>query len=152
MDIQIVAGILWRGNEILLVEQQGADDPAPSWALPGGRVEDGELLTDALIREVREETGLAVHRIGSLAYLVQHTRLDSAGILTVFVFEIAEWAGEIRTNDPDKLILQARFMQVNEAIHLLETTLPWQMMLEPVVEYLSGNAKPGTLWTYRNEP
>ena len=67
----IVAAIIRRGDEILLVEQQGKDDPAPSWALPGGRVEPGELFHDALTREVREETGLTVAAIGQLAYLVQ---------------------------------------------------------------------------------
>jgi 8-oxo-dGTP diphosphatase len=151
VNIQVVAGILRRGNEILLVEQQGKDDPAPSWALPGGRVEPGELLIDALAREVREETGLSVHQVGSLAYLAQHTRLGSSGIVTVFVFEIADWAGEIRVNDPDGFILQTRFVSVSEAIRLLETTLPWRTMCEPVVEYLRGETNAGAMWFYRRQ-
>ena len=38
-----------------------ADDPGTGrWSLPGGRVEDGEALVTAVVREVGEETGLRV--------------------------------------------------------------------------------------------
>jgi ADP-ribose pyrophosphatase YjhB (NUDIX family) len=68
----IVAGVVRQGNEILLVQQQGPHDLAPFWALPDGRVEVGELLSEALVREVREETGLEVLEMGRLLYAAQH--------------------------------------------------------------------------------
>jgi 8-oxo-dGTP diphosphatase len=58
-------------NQILLIKREDFD----IWALPGGGVEDGESVTDAAIREAREETGLEIEplrmvgiysRIGSL--------------------------------------------------------------------------------------
>jgi 8-oxo-dGTP diphosphatase len=149
--MQIVAGIIRRGDEILLVEQQGRDDPTSSYALPGGRVEPGELLIDALAREVREETGLTMHNIARLAYLAQYTRIDASDIVTVFVFEIANWDGKIRVNDPDGFILQARFVPVPEAIDLLEKTLDYRVMREPIVAYLRGETRAGTLWFYRRQ-
>ena len=152
---QIVAGIIRRGDEILMVEQQGPDNPTSMWVLPGGRVEPGELLSEGLAREMREETGLTMHGISRLAYLVQHSNVtpwaNLADVITVFVFEIADWDGDIRVSDPDGFILQACFVPVADAIHKLETTLPWRTMSEPPIAYFRGEASAGTMWFYRSK-
>ncbi len=46
--------IILHGDSILLVKARAKEN----WQLPGGRLEAGESSTDALIREVLEETGL----------------------------------------------------------------------------------------------
>ncbi len=46
-----------KDDDILLVRSD-SDNP---WSIPGGRVQDGEDADEALKRELREETGLAVH-------------------------------------------------------------------------------------------
>jgi ADP-ribose pyrophosphatase len=52
-------GIVVRGGAVLLV-QRGRAPGAGKWSVPGGRVQFGERLTDAVEREVLEETGLHV--------------------------------------------------------------------------------------------
>jgi 8-oxo-dGTP diphosphatase len=54
-----VGALMLRGNSILLV-QRGRNPLKGYWSLPGGLIEPGETIADALQREVLEETGLIV--------------------------------------------------------------------------------------------
>jgi ADP-ribose pyrophosphatase YjhB (NUDIX family) len=59
-----VGAVCVREGQLLLIRRVNAPG-AGRWSLPGGRVEQGEPLTDAVAREVREETGLQV-QVGRL--------------------------------------------------------------------------------------
>jgi 8-oxo-dGTP diphosphatase len=54
-----VGALILRRNSILLV-QRGRNPLKGYWSLPGGLIEPGEKIADALEREVLEETGLIV--------------------------------------------------------------------------------------------
>ncbi|MED0978567.1 NUDIX hydrolase [Bacillus paramycoides] len=60
-----VTGILIEDEKVLLVKQKVANR---NWSLPGGRVENGEMLEEAMTREMREETGLET-KIKKLLYV-----------------------------------------------------------------------------------
>lgn len=158
----ITSAIIRRGSEVLLVKQQGPGSKDPFWSLPGGRVEAGEVLPGAVAREVSEETGLTVLNPGHVAYIVQ---LDNpaghpwvggeapapGSQLTTFVFQIAEWSGELQPADPDGYVGECRFVPLPEAVRLLEATVPWPVLREPTVAMLRGESPPGSLWVFRRE-
>jgi 8-oxo-dGTP diphosphatase len=59
LRIPCVGAILTDGGKILLI-RRGHEPEKGRWSLPGGRIEPGETDQQALVREVREETGLEV--------------------------------------------------------------------------------------------
>ena len=51
------AGVLFRvGGRVLLLRRTGEGDQEGTWALPGGKVEEGETAESAALRECFEET------------------------------------------------------------------------------------------------
>lgn len=93
-------GIVCRRGRVLLVKRQKDDDFV--WSLPGGKIEAGETKEYAIIREIREESGVdcvAVREIGSRVHPVTGRPLSywecryHAGVLypRISTIEKAEW-------------------------------------------------------------
>jgi ADP-ribose pyrophosphatase YjhB (NUDIX family) len=64
-----VTGVVIEDGRILLLNQD--TDSGRAWSLPGGKLEEGETLAEALIREMKEETGLDIEP-GRLLYVCDH--------------------------------------------------------------------------------
>jgi ADP-ribose pyrophosphatase YjhB (NUDIX family) len=66
----VAVGAVVVNDGALLMVQRGKDPGKGLWSIPGGRVETGELLADALKREVLEETGISIE-VGQLAGILE---------------------------------------------------------------------------------
>ena len=74
-----VGAIVLDKGSILLVKRDR--EPAKGlWSLPGGRVERGETLREAIVREVREETGIDVDVEGLLGIAERIVRDDDGDV------------------------------------------------------------------------
>jgi 8-oxo-dGTP diphosphatase len=142
--MDIAAAIVRHGDELLMVHQAGPGEE-PFWSVPGGRIEPGELATEGLVREVREETGITVLDPGKLAFVVQQDERREGYFATVWVFEVASFEGEIAVDDPDGFVRDAAWLPVDEAIAHLEQ-IAWQPL---TVRYLRGEIDPGSAWLRR---
>jgi 8-oxo-dGTP diphosphatase len=58
--VPCVGAVVHDADRRLLLIQRGHEPHRGLWSLPGGRVESGETKEQAVVREVREETGLVV--------------------------------------------------------------------------------------------
>ena len=83
-----------RGEEILLQNRVKAD--WRGYALPGGHVEPGESIVDAVVREMREETGLTILEpklCGVKQFPIEQGRY------IVFLFQTDRFEGTLRSSD-----------------------------------------------------
>lgn len=89
---------IFRDGRLLLIRR--AREPGRGrWSLPGGRVEFGESLEQAIRREVAEETGLAIDIVG-FAGIRQVLPRDVHGGHYVVLSFAARWrGGEVVLND-----------------------------------------------------
>ena len=56
--VEVAVGAIVRQADELLLVRRGREPAVGEWSVPGGRVEPGEMLVEAVSRELLEETGL----------------------------------------------------------------------------------------------
>lgn len=95
--VEVAAAILLResdrGTEYLLAQRPVGKVYAGYWEFPGGKVEPGENLREALVRELQEELGIIIDHAWpwlSCEYTYPH-----ANVRLKF-FRVSSWHGEIR--------------------------------------------------------
>lgn len=147
----VVMAILRYQEQIVMVQQHIAETNRWYWVLPGGLVEGGEMITDALIREVKEETGVQVKAIERMVAFSQIDHPLQATQTLLFLFEIAQWQGMLQCQDPDSEVHKVELVQKGKALNRLERNGAWPGIQRPLVAYLRGEVQPGTIWFYREE-
>lgn len=84
---EIAVGAVAVAHGALLLVRRAQPPQAGRWSLPGGRVEWGETLEQALEREVLEETGLSV-RCGQLVGWVERKGDDHHFVILDFTVSV----------------------------------------------------------------
>ena len=104
-----MGAVIKDGRGRLLLIKRGHVPGAGLWSLPGGRIEPGETDAEALVREMREETGLAVEA-GQLIGTVRRPAQDG-GILDIRDYAATVTGGTLRAGDD---AADARWVAVSE--------------------------------------
>ena len=95
--IPCVGAVVTDGEGRLLMIKRGHEPGAGLWSIPGGRIEPGETDTEALVREMLEETGLTV-QVGPLIGSVQRPGLDGA-VIDIRDYAATVTGGTLRPGD-----------------------------------------------------
>lgn len=75
---QLGVGAIVVHQEKILLVQRGREPAKGQWAIPGGKVNAGESLADAIGREILEETGITID-VGELAWQFEFIERDESG-------------------------------------------------------------------------
>ena len=101
-------GIAVHKNSLLLVRHEGLGERGQLWSFPGGGVEFGESLEEALVREFQEETGLEVE-VGSQKFVYEYIQPPLHAI--EIYFEVRATGGKIRTGTDPEVPEEAQHLQ-----------------------------------------
>lgn len=130
-----VGVIVQRGDRVLLGKRRSTSHGDGVWQFPGGHLEWGETPEQCALREVREETGLAVRIVGRGPYTNDYFAAGIADAdkhyVTLFVLAESE-QGEPQRLEPDKCEAWAWFAW---------DALPAPLFL-PIVHLLEGDFTP----------
>ena len=69
--IRVVAAVIQRNGSYLVCERPADKRHGGLWEFPGGKLELGETLEDAVRRELVEELGVVAHPAGTVLYSIQ---------------------------------------------------------------------------------
>ncbi len=86
--VPCVGVVCWRGDEVLLI-RRGRPPRQGHWSIPGGRIEPGESLHAAALRELHEETGVTAEILG----LIEVYEIIEPGFHYVLIDYAARWTG-----------------------------------------------------------
>lgn len=120
-----------RGR-VLLVASRYPNHPQPLWNLPGGRQQSGELLDETVVREVLEETGLAVRAV-ELAYVSESYDGDEHFLNATFRIEVPEGATPRAPVSGDDHVVEVAWVARDD----LAARLVVGVVREPLLAYLS---------------
>lgn len=98
-QVELTVICLIHQEDRYLLQDRGKKD-WKGYTLPGGHVEPGESIVDAVVREMKEETGLTIKAPRLCG--VKQFPIDGGRYL-VFLFETDQFEGEVRDSEEGKM-------------------------------------------------
>lgn len=99
-----VVGLIKHKNKYLLTKRQELDPEDPSdfvgmWQIPGGGINFGETVEEAILREIEEELDIKIEIVRIVPYIINSLRKNWQGIGIIFLCKPSDKAFKIRLNE-----------------------------------------------------
>lgn len=110
MMTEVVAALIWQHNRFLICQRPAHKARGLLWEFVGGKLEPGETMAQALIRECKEELDITV-RVQDIFTQVVHEYPDILIRLTLFHCTIAEGTPKLLEHNDLKWIFPSEIPQ-----------------------------------------
>lgn len=144
-DFSVAGALVRHDSDLLLVCNQRRDGRC-DWSPPGGVVDPGETVLEALAREVEEETGLIVDAWGEQLYEVRVHFRARGWRLHAMVYTATTWTGELVIDDPDGIVTDAQFVPPDRCADVLQESPAW--VREPLLDHLGTDLAESSRYVY----
>lgn len=94
--------VLVRGHKVLLAKRQGTGYADGAWNLPSGKLDDGETVSQAAVREGLEEVGVRIAEDNLRFVHLMHYRNARGDARIGVFFQVLGWDGEPYNAEPHK--------------------------------------------------
>lgn len=127
--VDVVAALIWQDARFMICQRPAHKARGLLWEFVGGKLESGETMQDALIRECREELAITVD-VGDIFTQVIHEYPDIHIRLTLFHCTIAKGTPSLLEHNDLKWILPSEIPQYDfcpadvEILTLIQETYP----------------------------
>ena len=89
-SIDVVAAVIKKNDLFLIANRSFEDNSQGIWEFPGGKVEENETFTSALIREIREELSLNI-KVGNMIATIDLNKTDKNIYVHYYYAIIVTW-------------------------------------------------------------
>ncbi len=90
-EVHVAVGVILRDQQVFICKRPDDKHQGGKWEFPGGKVDAGETVTQALARELAEEVGIVVNSSTPLT-VISHDYGDKRVLLDVHT--VSEFSGE----------------------------------------------------------
>ena len=126
LPVDVAVGVLWRSErEFLMTTRPVGKVYAGHWEFPGGKVEPGESIEQALRRELIEELGIRV--LLMKRWKQQCVDYPHALVRLHFV-KVTSWAGDLQMKEHQSFTWQTLPVQVSPILPGASPVLEWIAM------------------------
>jgi len=123
---EIVAGVILRGDKVLIAQRPSGEEDHLLWEFPGGGIKGGESKEESLKRELKEELGLEVRVKGEIC-----RREDQSKVIYFLLAEALDEGLDVKFHK------EVKWVKVNDLRKYNFCKLDEQA-LDEIIDFLKG--------------